>query len=250
MRSIRDALVTSRLARLAKEPLRGLFGRLGYEIIPARIELDAMLSGLVARRNISTLIDVGANEGQYALDFRRRGFLGEILSFEPMADAFHRLEQRAAKDSNWQVRQLALGGANGQAGLNISANSVSSSLLQVQPAHLRAEPSSRRTRLEWVPVRRLDDEFNPTQSCRAWLKLDVQGFESSVLAGATDTLKISQVVQCELSLQSLYEGQSHYLEILSTLESSGFTPVAFLPGFADGVTAEFLQVDVISRRSN
>ena len=51
---------------------------------------------LLASERIDLLLDVGANEGQYALRMRRAGFQGRIVSFEPLSDAFAALERRAA----------------------------------------------------------------------------------------------------------------------------------------------------------
>jgi Methyltransferase FkbM domain len=84
---------------------------------------------------------------------------------------------------------------------------------------------------------------------RIWLKLDVQGFELPVLRGGERTLDEVEVVETELSLVELYEGQSLLADVLAHLDSRGFGARFFEPVFSDPVSGELLQVDgVFARR--
>ena len=67
-------------------------------------------------------------------------------------------------------------------------------------------------------------------------------------AGAPAVLARSRVVQCELSTQELYQGQALYLEVLGALDAARYSPVYVVPGFADPLTGEMLQFDVIVAR--
>ncbi len=64
---------------------------------------------------------------------------------------------------------------------------------------------------------------------RPFLKIDVQGFEKPVIAGAAKTLERCVGVQIELSLDPLYEGEPNYLEMLGDLEARGFHLAFMLP---------------------
>src|SRR5580765_3801725 len=68
---------------------------------------------------IGTILDVGANEGQFACEVRANGFSGRILSFEPSSKVFPQLEARAQLDRNWQCFNYALGGSEGSAELRV-----------------------------------------------------------------------------------------------------------------------------------
>jgi len=245
----REVVLTSRWGRRAKEPVRRVLHRLGYELVPTKMAEHLFIRDLIARHRVDLLLDVGANEGQFALGMRRLGFEGEILSFEPMGEAFAALHRHVDADPKWQAHRLALGAKPADALLHVSANSVSSSLLSLEDLHVRAEPASREQRQETVRVSTLDIELDAQHpQARIWLKIDVQGYETAVLSGATNVLARCEVVQCELSFRPLYADQSDYLDVLDQLRASGFTPVEFIPGFTDPVTGELLQADVVAAR--
>ena len=53
------------------------------------------------------------------------------------------------------------------------------------------------------------------------LKIDVQGFERSVLAGASQSLRDCRVVEMELSPQAIYEGQMLLPEAVERMTAAG-----------------------------
>ncbi|MEP6872487.1 MAG: FkbM family methyltransferase [Anaerolineaceae bacterium] len=61
----------------------------------------------------------------------------------------------------------------------------------------------------------------------AWLKIDTQGSERSVLAGAERSLNRALAVEIELTYVPLYEDQALAWEIHDTLSNLGFVLVAF-----------------------
>ncbi|HVF52681.1 MAG TPA: FkbM family methyltransferase [Actinomycetota bacterium] len=208
---------------------------------------SGLLSRLILRRvlldeNVSLLLDVGANEGQFALETRRLGYRRSIVSFEPLSVPYEKLEERAAHDPRWETRRCALGRRSAKRMMGVSANSVSSSLLQIDETHLRAEPASRFVREEKVEVVRLDSlrgELVPPDA-PACLKLDTQGFEMDVLAGAQRTLGQVRVVHVELLPAVLYEDQAKMPEVISVLYDAGFEMIDLNREFVDPVTRHVL----------
>jgi hypothetical protein len=83
----------------------------------------------------------------------------------------------------------------------------------------------------------------PAGDRRIFCKLDVQGYESRVLAGAKELLKRIAGLQMELSLAPLYDGQSSFNELLDTMAQQGFEIYGFTPGFVDPRSGRMLQVD-------
>ena len=86
---------------------------------------------LLAQEAIDTVIDVGANIGQYGEWLRGTvRFQGRIFSIEPSVDAHQKLSERASSDLKWTVLpRCALGSENGEAVLRVSEDSVCSSIL-------------------------------------------------------------------------------------------------------------------------
>jgi FkbM family methyltransferase len=144
---------------------------------------------LIAQRNIDLTVDVGANAGQFAKVLRQEyRYLGKVISFEPLTDPYANLAEAARGDRSWICLNMALGDVEEPALINISANSWSSSMLDVVPRSLERETSVGYTGQQNVSFRRLDDfipESSP-DSQSIFLKLDVQGFEGQVLLGSDD----------------------------------------------------------------
>ena len=103
----------------------------------------------LAQHSITAVLDVGANRGQFGHELRRGHFDGRIVSVEPLSEAFAALSAAAARDSNWQVEQAAVAEQPGTLTVNVSQNSVSSSVLldagaQCQGARRRRTPCRHR----------------------------------------------------------------------------------------------------------
>ena len=98
-------------------------------------------SDFLASRGVDLVIDVGANEGQYAKGLRATGYNGAIQSFEPIAAMYTRLAMAAASDPNWYATQTAIGASKGHATIGVSRNTVFSSIkpLSDQAAKIRRE---------------------------------------------------------------------------------------------------------------
>lgn len=218
---------------------------LGWEI--RRFSLDEMthLNQMLSHHCIDTVLDVGANIGQFATTLRQTGFLGEIISFEPQSDAHARLVAMSASDPRWTVvSRCAVGAAPGELTMNISDNSVSSSALPILDMHTDSAPASRYIRTETAPVITLDSCDEVPATGRIFVKIDTQGFEQQVIDGAKQLFTRAIGVQTELSLAPLYEGQADFLEILNQMQMLGFSTWAINPGFADRAKGRLLQVDV------
>lgn len=170
------------------------------------------------------------------------------MSFEPLSEAFELLSARAERDAGWRVHQRgAIGDYDGEIEINVSGNSVSSSVLPMLEAHLSAAVDSAYVATEKVPIVRLDTVAPEylAKTRRHFLKIDTQGFEWQVLDGARDTLTRAQGVLCELSLVPLYEGQRLWRDMIQRLEAAGLTLWAIQPGFTDPRDGRTLQVDAI-----
>jgi FkbM family methyltransferase len=192
------------------------------------------------------VLDVGANEGQYARRLRADGYLGELVSFEPGLEAYSKLAQTASADPAWHTVRMALADRPGSATLNVSANSYSSSLLPISGVHTAAAPDAAYVETEIVETTTLDAlELPPMPT---YLKIDVQGYEPQVLRGGDRLLPHVIAVELEMSLVPLYEGQDLAPEVCAMLRDRGFVPVGFQTAFAHPETAEILALDALFAR--
>lgn len=194
---------------------------------------------------VTSVLDVGANVGQYASLLRAGGFTGDIYSCEPLQDAFGQLSRRAGGDDRWTPIRTAVGDAVGSIDINVAANSFSSSVLPMTAAHEKAAPGSEFIGQERVPVTTVGElvarhGINPVQTL---LKVDTQGYEGPVLDGAGDLLEQFTAVQLELSFVSLYDGQQLFAEMTERLAKAGFGIYALEAGFGDPRTGRMLQCD-------
>ena len=77
------------------------------------------------------------------------------------------------------------------------------------------------------------------------LKLDVQGFEPHVLAGAPETLARVVLLECELAFEYGYEDQPTFREMVDLIDGLGFHPISIAPGNLNYGTASLTYVDII-----
>lgn len=193
---------------------------------------------------VRTILDVGANRGQFGLAIRSHGYGGRLISFEPLSEAHAVMRQVSHADSLWEIApQMALGREASTTTINISKNLASSSLLQVTERSTRASEASSFNGTEEIQICRMDDVVSATTEAPLGIKLDTQGFELEVLRGAESTLSKAAVVLVELSLAPLYQGGAAFAEVFSLLEGKGFRCIALCEGFSDPANNEVLQVD-------
>jgi hypothetical protein len=108
--------------------------------------------------------------------------------------------------------------------------------------HRQGAPDVEYVRAEMVGVRRLDS-LDLLVRPPAMLKLDVQGFEDRVLRGAEQLLQSVTLIECELSLAHLYEGQPSFREMLDRFADVGFEIFDLEPVFRERRAGRILSVD-------
>lgn len=234
-----------------KEKIKRLSRFLGYEVIRfiPRSSNEARLKHFLAYYNIDLVLDVGANIGQFASSLRELGYKSRIVSFEPVSSTYSQLELFSRKDKLWQLApRSAVGDRNGEIEINISANSVSSSVLPMFDAHRSVVPDSAYSNTEIVALNRLDvisKNYIQESSSSIFLKVDVQGFEKEVIEGAKGILHLVNGIELEMSIVPLYEGQLIYTEMIEYLDQLGYELYAVIPDFTDPKTGRMLQMDGI-----
>jgi FkbM family methyltransferase len=211
------------------------------------------LVNFLNKNKIDTVLDIGANKGQYAQSLRRFGFKGRIISFEPLNNEFNILKEKSKNDPNWIVgEQIALGNKKKKLRINVAKNSVSSSLKKIKKKHLEADKNSEQVGAQFVIVNKIDNIIDKycSHNNKILLKSDTQGYELEVLQGAIKTLKKKNLlgIQVETSLVELYHSENIYVSILKFLDKRGFEPFDIFKGFRNKKSNQLLQIDFLFGR--
>ena len=230
---------------MLKKMIKGAAGMLGLEIHRKdALSSENALKNALSKYGINLAIDVGANEGQFVNYLREAGYKGKVISYEPLSDAYEKLIRLHSADSAFEARKKAIGDSDGTISINVSKNSVSSSILPILKEHVTAAPESSYSGTETVPIAKLDSEFpkSSTAGSNIFLKIDVQGYESKVLDGAGAFLKEVKVLETEMSFVPLYDGQILFEELYHRLCAAGFECIDLSPVFRSQ-DSRLLQVD-------
>jgi FkbM family methyltransferase len=170
---------------------------------------------------LGTLVDVGANRGDWTAAALEVCSPRSVTCVEPSATMAAGLRQRFAGVPSVRCVQAAAGAEAGTASLQVTEHSHNASL--VAPTDLAADVLGTGMRVagsEEVAVVRLDDVIGPEPV--SLLKIDVQGFERSALAGAGEVLGRTRWLLIEALYFHQYEGDLLFDELHRLLGSQGF----------------------------
>jgi FkbM family methyltransferase len=198
---------------------------------------------------VHTVVDIGANRGQFALAARHCFPGARIISFEPLSGpaALYRLV--FGRDDHAMLVEAAVGPQSGDAQIHLSARDDSSSLLPITARQDEMFPGTAEAGTERIRVVRVADVL-PAQEVAvpALLKLDVQGFELQALEGSEDVLARFDWVYAECSFVELYGGQALADEVIAWLRERGFRLMGIFNMSYDRL-GHAIQADFLFRKS-
>jgi len=192
----------------------------GYDIIKYHSFYDSYLKTL----GIKTILDIGANTGEFSKEMRALFPDAEIYAFEPLKDCFNVMNTKMGQDLKFHPYNIALGETNGESVIQRSSFHPSSSLRKMAQLHKELYPKTKDSFEEKIQIARLDDIVKDIPlKTPMFIKMDVQGFEDSVIKGGTETIKKASVLQVETSFVPLYENQPLFGDIHTQLQALGFS---------------------------
>jgi FkbM family methyltransferase len=204
--------------------IKGLFNLTGLEVTRASHNPSRTLLGL-NQLPIRSVIDVGANTGQFARHISQFFPQAKLYCFEPLAEPFAELRRWAAAQSGRVTAfNVALGAEAGETQMFCHVeHSASSSLLATTEVCNQLYPQTRAQDSVSIKLTTLDaalaDESLPPD---VLVKLDTQGYERQVIRGATATLRQTRAVIVEINLYRLYDQQPSFIELATMLNELGF----------------------------
>jgi FkbM family methyltransferase len=188
---------------------RGMSGATG-NIYCGLHEYEDMSFTLHLLRPGDLFVDVGSNIGSYTMLAVAAG--ADAIAFEP-GERFTDLQRNVAiNNANVDCHKQAVGAENGSIRFTVGLDCVN-------------RPAVKDDQYVDVPVVRLDDviERRPTL-----IKVDVEGYEGSVLSGAMRTFAGAAAVIMELNGQTSRYGQSE-TEIRKSMIALGFVEAGYDP---------------------
>ena len=172
---------------------------------------------------IKTIIDIGANKGQFALAARYVFPESQIISFEPLSGPSRIFKKVFSKDRNIILHQSAIGTETTSQPIHVSKQNDSSSLLPISNNQTAVFPGTEESHTEEIFVAPLnhfikkDDLIPPVM-----VKIDVQGYELEVLKGCEKFLEDFNYIYVECSFIELYKGQAFLDEVYDFLSRYSF----------------------------
>lgn len=180
---------------------------------------------------IDCVLDVGANKGQFGQSLYDFGYKDQIISFEPVESAYKALLKRASRYKNWTVaKRCAIGDQSGTVQINVSDDSVFSSILRMNPHYVSQNPKSRVVSIERVAIYSLDSLSSSFLSGNETLllKIDTEGYEKQVLKGAPNLLQNIVGLKIEIPLYPIHDDpQYNFYDTIEFVGNLGFLPYSF-----------------------
>lgn len=201
----------------------------------------------VLDKKLATVVDIGANRGQFALAARQWAPNAHVTSFEPLPGPAQVFRSVFAGGDRVTLHEAAIGPQAEQSEMHVSARDDSSSLLPIADLQSKMFPGTAEVSTIVVRVAPLETFVKADEIVSpAMLKLDVQGFEYEALCGCESLLARFDFVYCECSFVELYSGQKLAADVIDWLSDRGFCLKGmFNPAYdaqGQAVQADFLFV--------
>ena len=188
---------------------------------------------LLGLRNVSVVVDVGANHGDFSEAASSAFPAARVLLFEPLPKLHPILERRCQRHAPlWKLETCALSDTEGTLDLHIAPERDEiGSLKGFSRSYLESTADTGEVRKIPCRVRRLDDVAREHGFDHVdLLKIDVEGAEFEVLAGAKTLLAATESLVVEVStIREDNAPENALLRLLRLLDGHGFQPVAILP---------------------
>src|SRR5690606_688553 len=200
--------------------------------------------------NFKTILDVGANKGQFAFAASQIFPEADIYSFEPVPDVYQTLKRNTKKMTKIQTFNKALGAEIGKIKFYKNKYSHASSALPIHDNQKKLIPGTSDVEEIEVEVSTLNDFLAGIDVVSpSLLKLDVQGYEKEVIKGASNVFDKIYYILFETSFIEMYQGEPLFDEMHEFVKEKGFKILAPV-GFLQTDNLQIPQMDILYKRDN
>ena len=214
--------------------LNYLISFFGYEVLKKKKiqSINNHLQYIFNKAKINYVIDVGANEGQFALSLRQNNYKGDILSFEPTSKPFKKLVENSKNDAHWDVINIALGEKKELKRINVfEASDLNSFYVASELGKKRFNKGMKKIKTEMIEIKTLDSILKKIdlKNKNIFLKIDTQGFDINVFRGSKKHMSKICALMSEIPIQKIYKTTQNYHDILREYESHKFQISGIFP---------------------
>jgi FkbM family methyltransferase len=217
------------MAGQMKMVIQAIAGRFGYHI--RKIERGASLTDPYVEQQrllkgpVRTVFEVGAADGRDSERYAAMFPDARIFAFEPIPESFVAIEARARRIKSIVPLNMALAASSGKARFHIANWLDASSLLAPKETGSTFDEYQAQAGSIEVTTSTLDEQ------CAALgvdhidlLKMDAQGAELQILAGARHLLERGaiDIIYTEVHFMESYQGSAMFYQLCATLADHGF----------------------------
>jgi FkbM family methyltransferase len=216
-----------RLSDKSGKLIRTLFHPELWKYISLGIDVDTYRifdNSWFLNSDIRTIIDIGANTGQFTLISNSLIPEAKIYSFEPSKKSYEDLQRNTEGLNNIHTFEVALGEIEKKQEFYQNSFSQASSLLMPTKIHETNYPfTAQHESVGQIQVKTLDSFANEIPIFdNLLIKMDVQGYEDRVISGGKKTISKATLILIETSFVELYESSPLFEDIHSSLVELGF----------------------------
>ncbi len=164
------------------------------------------------------IFDVGANVGDVSIELAQGFPNAQVLAFEPVPHSFKVLQDRAQSYPNLVCHSQAVSASSGRVQMRVPDNSLLAAV--VAREQLNADEPVGDIEVDSITI----DEFCQQHGIEHidLMKIDAEGHELAILAGAKNMLKNCSVLVLEFGLDDADQRHCHLSELTSVLSSTSF----------------------------
>lgn len=245
---------------MIKKILKNIINILGFKISKINNKYKKLSFDDIHKIKINIespiIFDVGANQGQSIRRFKKIFPKSIIHAFEPIKEEFDKLQNEFKSDSNIFLNNCALGDSLGKNKFNIMASTGHSSFFKIRPntewlkirsKEFGAAENGYIKKVVDVKINTINNYCNNNNILKIdILKLDTQGFEEKILAGASEIIPRIKLIETELMFDDVYEKRLNFYDVEKYILKHNFRLLAIEPlNFSNLLEGYMFCVDAI-----